>query len=242
MLNDETAIGRLIDDAEAHGAVALVIDTTSSASALLMEAPAHRQVPVAYVSGLVMRRAADLYAGAAKTDPKDAAVLADYARRNADRLTWNALSDELPTGWGYSTAEMSTSDATRTVNRLRDALLAVSAALERAAGDKLASNPPLRDALTSWGTPTALKAAGTPEKHSPSTPATASEPTASSAPSSASSPNAPPSPPQNGQRPRARICRPAGLVPHLGTGLTRGASRKVLLAIVYRLQRCPDPQ
>ena len=42
-----------------------------------------------------MRRAADLYAGAAKTDPKDAAVLADYARRNADRLTWTEPSDEL---------------------------------------------------------------------------------------------------------------------------------------------------
>ena len=112
VLDDETAIGRLIDDAEAHGAVALVIDTTSSAASLLMEAAAHRRVPVAYVTGLAMRRAADLYAGAAKTDPKDALVLADYARRNADRLTWNALSDELPTGWGSSTAETSTSPRT----------------------------------------------------------------------------------------------------------------------------------
>ena len=112
VLDDETAIGRLIDDAEAHGAVALVIDTTSSAASLLMEAAAHRRVPVAYVTGLAMRRAADLYAGAAKTDPKDALVLADYARRNADRLTRNALSDELPTGWGSSTAETSTSPRT----------------------------------------------------------------------------------------------------------------------------------
>ena len=85
--NDEASITELIDEAAAHGAVALVIDTTSSAAALLLEAAARREVPVAYVSGLVMRRAADLYAGAAKTDPKDAAVLADYARRNADRLT-----------------------------------------------------------------------------------------------------------------------------------------------------------
>ena len=30
--NDEAAIGRLIDDAAVHGAVALVIDTTSSAA------------------------------------------------------------------------------------------------------------------------------------------------------------------------------------------------------------------
>ena len=91
--NDEAAIGQLIDDAAVHGAVALVIDTTSSAASLLLEAATRREV--AYVTGLAMRRAADLYAGAAKTDPKDAAVLADYARRNADRLSWTAPSDEL---------------------------------------------------------------------------------------------------------------------------------------------------
>ena len=38
------------------------------------------------VSGLRMRRAFQLYDGTAKTDPKDAWVLADYARRNLDRL------------------------------------------------------------------------------------------------------------------------------------------------------------
>ena len=75
--------------------MALVIDTTSSAASLLMETAAATQVPVAYVTGLAMRRAADLYAGAAKTDPKDALVLADYARRNADRLSWTQLNDEL---------------------------------------------------------------------------------------------------------------------------------------------------
>ena len=38
--NDEAAIGRLIDDAAVHGKVALVIDTTSSAASLLLEAAA----------------------------------------------------------------------------------------------------------------------------------------------------------------------------------------------------------
>ena len=65
--NDEAAISQLIDDAAACGAVALVIDTTSSAAALLLEAAARREVPVAYVSGLVMRRAADLYGRSATT-------------------------------------------------------------------------------------------------------------------------------------------------------------------------------
>jgi len=160
--NDEAAIDQLIDDAAAHGAVALVIDTTSSAASLLLEAAAHREVPVAYVSGLVMRRAADLYAGAAKTDPKDAFVLADYARRNADRLTWTAPSDELLARLRILNGRDAdlAADATRAANRLRDAILAVSPALERAVGDKVATNPGVRDALARWGTPTALRSAG----------------------------------------------------------------------------------
>ena len=51
-------------------------------------------------------------------------------------------------------------DATRAANRLRDALLAVSPALERALGDKVATSGGARDALARWGTPTALRAAG----------------------------------------------------------------------------------
>ena len=160
--NDEAAIGRLIDDAAVHGTVALVIDTTSSAASLLLEAAARREVPVAYVTGLAMRRAADLYAGAAKTDPKDAAVLADYARRNADRLSWTTPSDELLVRLRILNGRDAdlAADATRAANRLRDALLTVSPALERAVGDKLSSSGGARDALARWGTPTALRDAG----------------------------------------------------------------------------------
>jgi len=160
--NDEASIDQLIDDAAAHGAAVLVIDTTSSAASLLLEAAARREVPVAYVTGLAMRRAADLYAGAAKTDPKDAFVLADYARRNADRLTWTAPSDELPARLRILNGRDAdlAADATRAANRLRDAILAVSPALERAVGAKVATNAGVRDALARWGTPTALRSAG----------------------------------------------------------------------------------
>ena len=160
--NDEASISRLIDDAAAHGTVALVIDTTSSAASLLLEAAARREVPVAYVTGLAMRRAADLYAGAAKTDPKDAAVLADYARRNADRLSWTQPSDELLARLRILNGRDAdlAADATRAANRLRDALLAVSPALERALGDQVATSAGARDALARWGTPTALRSVG----------------------------------------------------------------------------------
>ena len=160
--NDEAAIRRMINDVAGHGRPALVVDTTSSAAVLALTVAAQVAIPVAYVTGLAMRRAADLYAGAAKTDPKDAQVLADYARRNADRLTWITVTDELLARLRILNGRDTdlAADATRAANRLRDALLAVSPALERAIGDMLLSRPGLRAALAKWSTPTALKSAG----------------------------------------------------------------------------------
>ena len=160
--NDEGAIRRLIDDAAAHGSPALVVDTTSSAAVLALGVAAECEIPVAYVTGLAMRRAAGLYAGAAKTDPKDAQVLADYAWRNADRLTWTTVTDGLLACLRILNGRDTdlAGNATRAANRLRDALLAVSPALERAVGDRLVSVSGLRAALGRWPTPSALRAAG----------------------------------------------------------------------------------
>ena len=77
--NDETAIRRMINEAAEHGRPVLVVDTTSSAAVLTLTVGAEVAIPVAYVNDLAMRQAADLYAGAAKTDPKDTQVLADSA-------------------------------------------------------------------------------------------------------------------------------------------------------------------
>lgn len=151
--NDEAAIAGLIRDAAAHGAVALVVDQPASGAQLLLAVARDAQVPVAYVTGLQMRRAAELYAGAAKTDPRDAWVLADFARRNADRLTWLAISDELLAelrvlnGRDVDLA----ADANRIVNRCRDALVAISPALERAVGDRLGVSAVLCKCVTVGG-------------------------------------------------------------------------------------------
>ena len=152
----------MIGDAAAHGSPALVVGTTSSAAVLVLTVAAEWEIPVAYVSGLAMGRAVDLYAGAAKTDPKDARVLAGYAWRNADRLTWTSVTDELLAGLCILNGRDTdlAGDATRAANRLRDALLAVSPALERAVGDKLGSVPGLRSVLMKWSTLSALRAAG----------------------------------------------------------------------------------
>ena len=160
--NDEAAIRRMISDAADCGRPALVVDMTSSAAVLTLTVAAEVAIPVAYVTGLAMRRAADLYAGAAKTDPKDAQVLADFAWRNADRLTWTTITDELLARLRILNGRDTdlAADAIRAANRLRDGLLAVSPALERVVGDRLMSTPGLRAALVRWPTPTALRTAG----------------------------------------------------------------------------------
>ncbi len=96
---------------------------TSSAAVLALTVAAEVSIPVAYVSGLVMRRVGDLYAGAAKTDPTDAQVLADFSWRNADRLGWTTVTDELLARLRILNGRDTdlAADATGTVNRLRDA-------------------------------------------------------------------------------------------------------------------------
>ena len=84
--NDEPAIAALLDRAASFGLPALVVDQAGSLAQLVITVAARHGVPVAYVPGLVMRRAADLYPGEAKTDRRDAFVLADFGRTAAAAL------------------------------------------------------------------------------------------------------------------------------------------------------------
>jgi hypothetical protein len=91
--NDEQAIERLLD-AAGEGS-ALVIDHPGSIGTLAVAVARRRGIPVAYVPGLVMRRASALYPGVAKTDRRDSFVIADTARIHQARVHWLAASDEL---------------------------------------------------------------------------------------------------------------------------------------------------
>jgi transposase len=161
--NDEAAIERLLDRALEVGPCALVIDQPGSIGSLAVCVARRRGVPVAYVPGLVMRRASELYPGEAKTDRRDSFVLADTARTHARRLHWLEVSDEtlerlrLLGGYDDDLAH----DVNRAANRLRDMLLAVSPALERVLGPRL-DHPVARALLARYPTPTALRAAGRP--------------------------------------------------------------------------------
>lgn len=160
--NDEAVLEALLDAASEHGTPGLVIDQPGSIAQLAIAVAARRRVPVAYVPGLVMRRAADLYPGEAKTDPRDAFVIADTARSRRRSVHWlDTGSDELLeqlrvlNGFDIDLA----ADLTRLTNRLRDSLVAVSPALERAVGSRL-HQPGVRALVAKFSTPTALRAAG----------------------------------------------------------------------------------
>lgn len=58
----------------------MVVDQPASIGALPLTIARDTGCQVAYLAGLAMRRIADLYPGEAKTDAKDAAVIADAAR------------------------------------------------------------------------------------------------------------------------------------------------------------------
>jgi transposase len=160
--NDQAAIEALLEQAGACGTAGLVIDQPGSIAQLAIAVAARAGVPVAYVSGLVMRRAADLYPGEAKTDRRDAFVIADTARTRSGSVHWlDTHSQELLqqlrvlNGFDLDLA----ADVTRQVNRLRDCLTAISPALEGAIGSRLA-HAGVRDLIARFPTPSALRSAG----------------------------------------------------------------------------------
>lgn len=159
--NREADLVKVLDTAGEHGVVGLVIDQPGSIAQLALALARQREVPVAYIPGLVMRRAADLYPGDAKTDRRDAYVIADTARTRRDQVHWLGVDDDLLVqlrvlnGLDVDLA----ADSTRHANRLRDALTSISPALERAVGTKL-QHAGVRDLLAKYPTPAALRTAG----------------------------------------------------------------------------------
>lgn len=108
-----------------------------------------------------MRRIADLYPGEAKTDAKDAAVIADAARTLPHTLRSLELTDEI-------TAELTVlvgfdqdlaAEATRTSNRIRGLLTQFPPSLERVLGPRL-DHQAVTWLLERYGSPAALRKAG----------------------------------------------------------------------------------
>ncbi|WP_195760249.1 IS110 family transposase, partial [Burkholderia pseudomallei] len=80
MPNDEAKLRALISELRAHGRLLFVVDQPATIGALPVAIARDEGVMVAYLPGLAMRRIADLHAGEAKTDARDAAIIAEAAR------------------------------------------------------------------------------------------------------------------------------------------------------------------
>lgn len=76
--NSEPKLRAVFDKLTAKfGTVLVIVDQPASIGALPLTVARDAGCRVAYLPGLAMRRIADLYPGEAKTDAKDAAVIAD---------------------------------------------------------------------------------------------------------------------------------------------------------------------
>ena len=77
-----------------HGTVLVIVDQVASIGALPLTVARDLGCHVAYLPGLTMRRIGDLYSGEAKTDAKDAFIIADAARSMPHTLRSVDLDDE----------------------------------------------------------------------------------------------------------------------------------------------------
>lgn len=132
--NDEPAILDAIGEARALAAESVWgIDISGTASALLLALlAAHGQQPL-YVPGRTVNRMAGAYKGEAKTDARDAYVIAETVRHRADFAPIDVPAESVRTLsvlTGYRNDL--TGDRVRLINRLRDALTGIFPALERA--------------------------------------------------------------------------------------------------------------
>ncbi|PRH32112.1 IS110 family transposase [Burkholderia multivorans] len=161
--NDEVKLRALIAELRTHGRLLFVVDQPSTIGALPVAVARAEGVLVAYLPGLAMRRIADLHAGEAKTDARDAAIIAEAARSMPHTLRSLRLADEqlaeLTMLCGFD--DDLAAQVTQTSNRIRGLLTQIHPALERVLGPRL-DHPAVLDLLERYPSPAAL--AGTSEK------------------------------------------------------------------------------
>ncbi|REE59087.1 transposase IS116/IS110/IS902 family protein [Streptomyces sp. 3212.3] len=157
--NDETELLALLGDVLAiSDDVLWAVDLNHGGAALLIGLLTARDQSVAYLTGLAVHRASATYRGEAKTDAKDAFVIADQARIRRD-LGLLRPGDEIAVDLRTLTTRRLdlVFDRTQQINRLRAQLLEIFPALERALD--LTNKGPVM-LLTGYQTPAAIRRTG----------------------------------------------------------------------------------
>ena len=141
----------------------MVVDQPATIGALAVAVAQDMGITVGYLPGLSMRRIADLTPGSAKTDAKDAAVIAGAARTMPHTLRAVSASDEeaaalsMLTGFDLDLARQ----GKQTEGRLRGQSFTQTPPSPRGRGGALAGRTtPSWRPVAAWPTPADLKRAG----------------------------------------------------------------------------------
>jgi transposase len=158
---DEARLRELIGGLKDHGQLLLVVDQPATIGALPVAVAQAEGILVGYLPGLSMRRIADLHQGEAKTDARDAAIIAQAARSMPHALRSVVVADEqvaaLSMLCGFD--EDLAKQVNQTVNRIRGLLTQIHPALERVIGPRM-DHPAVLDLLQHYPSPAAMKTAG----------------------------------------------------------------------------------
>ncbi|WP_298743094.1 IS110 family transposase [uncultured Microbacterium sp.] len=159
--NDEKRLRTVLSELQRGGVVLLIVDQPATIGALPIAVAQATGALVGYLPGLAMRRIADLHPGEAKTDARDAAIIAETARTMPHTLRSIHVTDqqvaELTMLCGFD--DDLAAQITQVGNRVRGLLTQIHPALERAIGPRL-DHPAILDLLQRWPSPADLQAAG----------------------------------------------------------------------------------
>jgi len=159
--NDEAKLIDMYRSLQEHGSLLVVVDQPATIGALAVAVAQHMGIPVAYLPGLTMRRIADLYPGDAKTDEKDAFIIADAARSlpHTLRELTQADTDEATLGMLTGFDLDLSRQVNQVSNRIRGLFTQIHPALEKVLGSRL-EHDAILEVLMAWTTPDKLRKAG----------------------------------------------------------------------------------
>ncbi|MFE3205674.1 IS110 family transposase [Embleya sp. NPDC059237] len=161
VINDESQILTLIETARGKaGDIRWAVDIAGRASTLLLALLIAHGRHVVYVPGRTVNRMSGAYQGESKTEAKDARVIADQARMRPKGFASLDTPPDLVSTLRVLTNHRADliADRVRLINRLRDLLVGICPALERAFDYSAAKGPVVM--LTEYRTPAALRRIG----------------------------------------------------------------------------------
>lgn len=158
---DEAALRDVFSQLATHGSVLVIVDQPATIGALPVTVARAMGIEVAYLPGLAMRRIADLHPGNAKTDARDAYIIAEAGRTMPHALRRVGGDDDLIADLAVIVGfdDDLAGEVNRVSNRIRGLLTQIHPALERAVGGNI-GHPAVLALLSKFGGPTGLAAAG----------------------------------------------------------------------------------